>query len=39
MMRRVLPLGLAFTSGFIGIAGMAISDDLASMNAGFLIIL
>ena len=39
MMRRVLPLGLAFTGGFIGIAGMAISDDLAPVNAGLLIIL
>ena len=38
-MRRVLPLGLAFTGGFIGIAGMAISDDLAPVNAGLLIIL
>ena len=38
-MRRVLPLGLAFTAGFVAIAGMAISDDLALVNAGLLVIL
>ena len=39
MMRWVLPLGLAFTAGFVAIAGMAISDDLALVNAGLLVIL
>ena len=38
-MRRVLSLGLAFTAGFVAIAGIAISDDLALVNAGLLIIL
>ena len=39
MMRRVLSLRLAFTGGFVAIAGIAISDDLALVNAGLLIIL